>query len=290
VERRYKCHSCGKTFSETSGTPLWIVTLALALLSHGCPLQAIVFAFGIDERTVKAWQTKAGQHARRVQEHLVCSGRRDLGQVQADEMYVRAQVGRLWMVTAMSVFARLFVWGAVAVQRDEHLLARVIGMVRRAARPGQAILFAIDGFKSYVRIILRTFRHPVYTDKRGRPRLVADKDVHIVQVIKRQVAGRARKLIAVERRLVHGCVRAAEQIMLATQTQLGVINTAYIERLQATLRGWLPMAFWRTRCPARSADRVEDALFWTGVLVCRSSHAGCHASHGCRFDRPCVDD
>jgi len=59
----------------------------------------------------------------------------------------------------MSVFARLFVWGAVAVQRDEHLLARVIGMVRRAARPGQAILFAVDGFKSYVRIILRTFRH-----------------------------------------------------------------------------------------------------------------------------------
>jgi transposase-like protein len=66
VERRYQCHSCGKTFSETSGTPLWIVTLVLALLSHGCPLQAVVFAFGIDERTVKAWQTKAGQHARRV--------------------------------------------------------------------------------------------------------------------------------------------------------------------------------------------------------------------------------
>jgi len=130
VERRYKCHSCGKTFSETSGTPLyglktplWIVALVLALLSHGCPLQAIVFAFGIDERTVKAWQTKAGQHARRVQEHLVCSGRLDLGQVQADEMYVRAQGCRLWMATAMSVFARLLVWGAVAVQRDEHLLA-----------------------------------------------------------------------------------------------------------------------------------------------------------------------
>ena len=41
----------------------------------------------------------------------MCSGRRDLGQVQADEMYVRAQGGRLWMATAMSVFARLFVWG-----------------------------------------------------------------------------------------------------------------------------------------------------------------------------------
>jgi len=215
---------------------------------------------------VKAWQTKAGQQARRVQEHLVCSGRLDLGQVQADEI---AQGGRLWMTTAMSVFARLFVWGAVAVQRDERLIARVIGMVRRAARPGQAILFAVDGFKPYVCIILKTFRHPVYTGKPGRPRLVVDKDVHIVQVIKRRAAGSRRKigrLIAVERRLVHGCLQMAEQIMLATQTQLGVINTAYIERLQATLRGWLPMAFRRTRCPARSAQRAEDALFWTGVV------------------------
>jgi len=57
------------------------------------------------------------------------------------------------------VCAVVRVGGAVAVQRDEHLLARVIGMARRAARPGQAILFAVDGFKSYVRIILRTFRH-----------------------------------------------------------------------------------------------------------------------------------
>jgi len=47
--------------------------------------------------------------------------------------------------------------------------------------------------------------------------------------------------------------------MLAAQTQLGAINIAYIERLQAALRGWLPMVFWRTRCPGRS--RVEGALF-----------------------------
>jgi len=67
----------------------------------------------------------------------VCSGRRDLGQVQAEAMYVGV---RRQMATAMRVFARLFVWEAVAVRRDERLLARVIGMARPAARPGQAIL------------------------------------------------------------------------------------------------------------------------------------------------------
>src|SRR5215213_8976098 len=73
VERRYKCHTCGKTFAETCLTPLyglkrplWLVVLVLSLLAGGCPVPAIVFAFGLDERTVADWQRKAGQHAKAV--------------------------------------------------------------------------------------------------------------------------------------------------------------------------------------------------------------------------------
>src|SRR5690349_20323208 len=70
-ERRYVCHACKKTFAESSGTPLyglkypsWIVVIVLALLASGCPIPAIVFAFGIDERTVTEWHQKAGCHAK----------------------------------------------------------------------------------------------------------------------------------------------------------------------------------------------------------------------------------
>lgn len=35
----------------------------LALLGGGCPVPPIVFAFGLDERTVADWQRKVGQHA-----------------------------------------------------------------------------------------------------------------------------------------------------------------------------------------------------------------------------------
>ena len=59
AERRYRCTTCGRTFAETYGTPFYrlkktadVVTIVLTLLCHGCPLQAIVVAFGIDERTV----------------------------------------------------------------------------------------------------------------------------------------------------------------------------------------------------------------------------------------------
>jgi transposase-like protein len=67
--RRYRCTTCRRTFAETRGTPFYrkrtargVITTGLTLLTHGCPTQAIVAAFGVDERTVAAWQQQAGQH------------------------------------------------------------------------------------------------------------------------------------------------------------------------------------------------------------------------------------
>jgi len=119
-ERRYICHTCGKTFAETAGTPLfglkhplWMVGVVLALRACGCPVPAVVFAFGLDERTVADWQRKAGQQARQIQEQLVCQGQIDVGQVQADELYTKTQAGPVWVATAMTVFSRLWLWGTI---------------------------------------------------------------------------------------------------------------------------------------------------------------------------------
>ena len=90
-ERRYICRICGKTFAESKGTAFYrlrtatdIVFKVVTLLAYGCPVQAIVAAFSLDERTVVAWQERAGRHCEQVHEHLVQQPR-DLGQVQADE-------------------------------------------------------------------------------------------------------------------------------------------------------------------------------------------------------------
>ena len=102
-ERRYICHLCGKTFAETKGTVFYrlrtaqdVVVLVVTLLAYGCPLQAIVMAFGLDERTVLSLQSRSGQHCQRVHEHLV-EQPRDLGQVQGDEIRAKMQGGILWM-------------------------------------------------------------------------------------------------------------------------------------------------------------------------------------------------
>ena len=102
-EQRFICHECHQTFSATKGTVFYrlrtsaeTVVIVVTLLAHGCPLQAIVAAFGFDERTVAAWWARSGRQGQVVQEYLVAQPR-DLGQVQADELRVKKQGGLVWM-------------------------------------------------------------------------------------------------------------------------------------------------------------------------------------------------
>ena len=107
-ERRYRCKRCGRTFTETKDTafyrmhkPRWLVLAVMTLLSYGCPVQAIVVAFGIDERTVARWQRESGSQCRRVHEHLVEAGKVALLQVQADEIRVKAVGGVFWLASLL---------------------------------------------------------------------------------------------------------------------------------------------------------------------------------------------
>jgi hypothetical protein len=243
--------------------PSWVVLVVLSLLAYGCPIPAIVATFELDERTVADWQFTAGRHARQVQEQIVCQGQVDVGQVQADELYTKTQAGPLWVATAMTIFSRLWLWGTLSWDRDAALVEPVIAQVRAAAQPGATILFAVDGFKAYVTCILHVFRDPVHTGKRGRPRLVVWDDLHIVQVVKQRVG---RRLVSITRRLAHGSMAQAEDLMQRTQVDQGRINTAYIERLNATLRTWMPALVRRTRTPSGARTRLEAALFWTGCV------------------------
>ncbi len=54
--------------------------------------------------------------------------------------------------------------------------------------------------------------------------------------------------------------------MLLSQVREGVINTAYIERLNATFRTWMPALTRRSRTPARELAHLEAAMFWMGAV------------------------
>lgn len=248
-ERRWLCTVCPKTFSATTGTafyrlrtPAETVCLVVTLLAHGCPLQAIVVACGFDERTVASWAARAGSQAQTVQEHLV-EQPHDLGQVPADEIRVQTQKGIMWMALARMVRTRLGLAGEVSAHRDLPLIRRRIARVRRGAvrRP---LLFCTDGWATDVRTIRESFRDPVRTGQSGRPWLCPWRHLCIAQVVKRYAQ---RRVVDVERRIVAGPPARVETLRHCSPGE-GGINTAYIERLNATFRErWAPLA---RRCRA----------------------------------------
>ena len=78
AEKRYSCTECGATFSTTKGTLFYrlktdsvTVMQVLTLVAYGCPVPAIVMAFGFDERTVKKWWRRAGEHCQGVHATIV---------------------------------------------------------------------------------------------------------------------------------------------------------------------------------------------------------------------------
>ncbi len=266
-DRRFICTQCRKTFSATKGTVFYrlrtsaeTVILVVTLLAHGCPVQAIVAAFGLDERTVADWWARSGRQGQAVQECLV-EQPRDVGQVQADEIRVKKQGGIVWMALAMMVKTRLWLGGEVSEQRDMPLIRRLIERVRRCAahRP---LLVCTDGLVSYIRAIRESFRDPVHTGTGGRPRLRPWRNVLIAQVVKRY---ERRRVVETERRIVDGTPARVETLRRRSQGD-GVINTAYIERLNATFRERLASLTRRGRALARRTLTLQHGMYLIGTV------------------------
>jgi transposase-like protein len=268
-KKRYICHICLQTFSASKGTLFYrlrtdpkTVLLVIALLVYGCPIQAIVQAFGFDERTVRNWWQRAGRQCQAFHEHLVEHNHLDLGQVQADEIKVKTQNGPMWMAMAIMVSTRLWLGGAVSAYRDTALLQQMARQVRAIAlcRP---LLLAVDGLNIYLTVLLDAFRTgiPRLPGQIGRMTLVRWPNIALVQVIKSKQAG----TWDIRRIIVQGEKAMIDHLLQATQGG-GMINTAYIERLNATFRQRLACLFRRTRYLARYSETLQGSMYVLGCV------------------------
>jgi transposase-like protein len=266
-EHRYLCDVCQKTFAETKGTVFYRlqtdpaeVTRVVTLLAHGCPLQAIVVAFELDERTVKEWFTRAGEHCEQVHVHLVQQPR-DLGQVQADEIRAKMQKLVVWLAMALQVSTRLWLGGEVSERRDKQLLAHLIQRIRACVlcRP---VLFCVDGWRTYVPAIQNGFRESIPSRLRGRPTLRSWDNICIAQMVKQYAHGH---VVGVIRRIVQGSTEQVAGLLQQTQGG-GVINTAYVERLNATFRARLANLVRRGRGLARQPQTLHHGVYLIGTV------------------------
>jgi transposase-like protein len=280
-ESRYECKVCRQTFTTTKGTIFYrlhtdpkIVLLVITLLAYGCPIQAIVQAFGFDERTVKDWWQRAGKHCQKVHEHKVEQAQLDLQQVQADEIKVKTFLGTVWMALAIMVSTRLWLCGAISPHRDLDLIQVLANKIRNLAlcRP---LLLAVDGLASYVTAFRKAFRTalPRRRGELGRPQLISWPNIAIVQVVKHREDGR----LNISRRIVQGSETMVNALIQKTQGT-GMINTAFIERFNATFRQRLNCLVRRTRTLARKAETLEVGMYVVGCL-----YNFCHPHHSLRL-------
>ena len=166
------------------------------------------------------------------------------------------------MASAIWVQPRLWMGGVVSPRRDLDLIQALADKVKQMAlcRP---LLLAVDGLASYVSAFRNAFRSkfPRSEGETGRCKMVAWQDIAIAQVVKQRIEG----VLHVERRIVQGAKDRVERLIQQTQGK-GVINTAFIERLNATFRQRISALTRRTRNLAQQAKTLVAGMYLVGCF------------------------
>jgi transposase-like protein/IS1 family transposase len=266
--QRYRCKTCKQTFSARRGsmfeglrTATEVVVIVVTLLAFGCPVQAIVQAYGLDERTVAAWRDRAGSHCQRVHQAVVEQGQLDLIHVQADEIRVKARGMVAWMGLAMMISTRLWLGGVVSRTRDISLADRLLKQVRACSQAACALLVCTDGWAAYPNSIRRAFRDKVKQSAgRGRASLQVWAGLHIGTVVKHTVN---KRLTEVVRQMSHGSLKQAMSL-LRRSAGGQMLNTSFIERFNGTVRERLATLTRKCRHAAQRLETLETGMYLIG--------------------------
>ncbi|HEY6540092.1 MAG TPA: hypothetical protein VIZ18_04105 [Ktedonobacteraceae bacterium] len=241
--------------------PTELIVMVVTLLAYGCPVQAIVYAFGLDERTVANWRDRAGAQCERVHQAIVEQGKLDLVHVQADEIRVKGRNMIAWMGLALMVSTRLWLAGAVSVTRDKRLAAALMQQVRRSAQSLGPLLVLTDGWAAYPGSIRRAFREKVKKLAGvGRAALEVWPHLHIGTVIKRT---EKKRVVEITRQMAHGLLDQAEKLLQLSGGG-NVLNTAFIERFNGTMRERLASLTRKCRHAAHRLAALQTGMYLLG--------------------------
>ena len=93
--QRYKCKTCGSTFTETRGTifyrrrvPADEIIETLAFLAEGSRISSLTRVKGYKEDTILAWLRDAAEHAEAIEEELMAKYQIERGQLDSLWAYV----------------------------------------------------------------------------------------------------------------------------------------------------------------------------------------------------------
>ncbi len=244
--RRFRCLACGQTFSTRTNAAVFGLRCSyrtferVARLSvEGVSRASIARVENVAWHTVDRWLTKASTLARRFNERHLHSV--PLIELQADELrtFAPSKGKPLWVFASIEVCSRL--WPSTIVGRRSYGSTKALfnDTLARGHTVGVPLI-TTDGFPFYERVIRAAF---------GVGCVYA-------QVLK---TWRRHRIVNVERKTVIGTPRRLQKA-LDTSEDSTHANTAFIERLNLTLRQ--TVAYLRRRSPthARCAERLRRQL------------------------------
>ena len=264
--QNFRCQACRSTFSARRDTPLYrlktsshLVAVVLSALAEGLDPSAAARVFGFRQATITRWLTRAGKHAQVLHERSFCQLR--LSHLQLDELRtrLRSHTRVLWLWLVIDPTTKLLPVLHLG-PRTQDAAHRVIHSLRHILAPGCIPLFTNDGLNLYFYALTAHFGHWITGSRRGRR-------LRQWQVAAGLIYGQVRKSY---RR--HKLVRVAPLMHLGTEDALtvalqelgfsGRLNTAFIERVNLTLRHGVAALARRTWATSQQAPQLLVHLEW----------------------------
>ncbi len=262
----FRCQACHTTFSARRHTPLYRlktpsqqVAMVLTALAEGLDPSAAERVFGHRQATITTWLNRAGEYAQTLHERSFRN--LWLPHLQLDELRTRLRCSTqvLWLWLAIDPLTKILPVLHLG-PRTQNAAHMVIHSLQHLLVPGCLPLFTSDGLNLYFYALTAHFGQWLDMARRGRK-------ARQWQVAAGLIYGQVKK--SYQRRKL---MRVTHVMRLGTQADLkialqgmgfsGRLNTAFIERVNLTVRHGVAALARRTWATAKPAPQLLCHLEW----------------------------
>src|SRR6266516_1073026 len=262
----FRCQACHTTFSARRHTPLYRlktpsqqVAVVLTALAEGLDPSAAERVFGYRRATITAWLSRAGEHAQILHERSFRN--LWLPHLQLDELRTRLRSYQhvLWLWLAIDPCTKILPVLHLG-PRTQNVAHKVIHSLQQILAPGCLPLFTSDGLNLYFYALTAHFGQWLEVVQRRR-------HIRQWQVAAGLIYGQVKK--SYQRRKL---VRVTPVMRLGTEASLtvalqgmgfsGRLNTAFIERVNLTIRHGIAALARRTWATAQQSPYLLAHLEW----------------------------
>jgi IS1 family transposase len=217
---------------------------------------ALEEVFGVREITIRTWLCRSGMQGKKLHERFMAE--LVLVHVQLEELWanVKDRGQDIWLWIASDAKTKIIPVMQVGA-RNQEMAYSVVHELKGRLAAGCVRVFSTDGLKHYFYALTAHFGQWETEDGKKQVWILLGEFVY-GQVIKHQ---RRRRTVEVERRVLWGEEKQYQE-RLKKAGLSGRINTAFVERVNLTIRQCVSKLTRRTWGPAKFTPELMEHLEW----------------------------